>query len=135
MKICFLLAIVAALVCAAAPAQGPPEFQGWMEAASQNSGRLILRLQEKDAADATVAANNLQNVFGQVAAFFEEKQSAGAAKYARDAQLGFQKVEQLLSDGQLDAAYQTAQSTRANCEHCHREYRERLADGTYRIKD
>jgi len=118
----------------AVAAQQETQFPDWMEAATQNVGRLALSIQYKDAVEAASAAKELQEIFGAVSRFFKEKNSAGAAKYASDAQAGFRKVEELVSVGELDEAYKTMQATRANCEYCHNEHREKAADGSYRIK-
>ena len=118
----------------AAAAQQETKLPEWMEAASQNVGRLALSIQYKETGEAASAAQDLQEIFDAVSQFFKEKNSAGAAKYASDARAGFRKVEELLAAGQLDEAYQTMQATRGNCENCHTEHRERAADGSYRIK-
>jgi hypothetical protein len=123
-----------ALVSVVAAAQEETEFPEWMEAASQNVGRLSLSLQDKDAAEATAAAKELQEVFVKIAQFFQEKNASGAATYASEARKGFEQVEELIQTGNLQAAYQVMQATRSNCDSCHQEHRERGADGRYRIK-
>ncbi|HWP85118.1 MAG TPA: hypothetical protein VNN17_08010 [Terriglobia bacterium] len=129
-----VLAAVVLSLGVAAGAQEETKLPEWMEAASQNVGRLALSLQDKNKAEAAAAARDLQEIFRAVGHFFEENNSAGAAKYAAQARAGFRKVEELIAAEQLEEAYKIMQATRGNCEFCHREHRERAPDGTYRIK-
>ena len=130
----FLLTAFLLSLGIAAAAQEESQFPEWMEGATQNVGRLALSIQYKETAEAASAAQDLEEIFGAVSRFFEEKNSAAAEKYASDTQAGFRKVEELIADGQLDEAYQTMQATRGNCENCHQQHRERSEDGSYRIK-
>ena len=86
---CLLLPSVAGSAQDAGLAPEEAEFQEWMETISQTVGSMALNLQDK-AGDAAVSdAKKLQELFGRVYAFFQEKNVSSAMKFAADTQSGF----------------------------------------------
>ena len=109
-------------------------YQGLMQANSATLGTLRKSLEAKSGDAVAADAKKLEEIFGQVRAFWEARNAADAVKFATDAQAGFKQVGELAAAGNLDAAGDALKATQANCGGCHTAHRERGADGEWMIK-
>ena len=133
------LALVIALAFLQAPVQAQQseddkEFSTWMESANQLNGKLGYFLKEKDGPESAKAAQEMQQTFTHIMAFFTAKKADGPLKYAKGAIEGFKKTEELSAAGKMPEALQAYYDARANCEGCHKDHRARGADGNWQIK-
>lgn len=72
--------------------------------------------------------------FTDVQAYFGANGPAGATKIAGDALALATTIDDSLTAGKIDDAKTAAASLQQICASCHGQYRERLDDGSYRIK-
>jgi cytochrome c556 len=130
-----LLLVVSALTISVCLfAQEEAEYQAWMKTTGATAGSLRKNLEAKNAEAATVDAKKLEEVFTQVHDFWMKKKIDNATKFATSAQTGFKEVGQLATAGKFEEASATLKTTMANCGGCHNAYREKAADGSWKIK-
>ena len=86
---------------------------------------------EEDAAD---AAQRLEAVFKEVQAFWTAKKVDDATATAGTATAAAQAVLKAVVAHDMGAAGQAAQTLSATCNTCHTAHRDRLPDGTYKMK-
>lgn len=118
------------------PPMTPDEitFSGWMKAINSASGAVRGGLDQPIAAQLTEQVSVLQKSFAEVEAFFKARGTADAAKWAGDAVKLAESMEAGLASGKLDEVKASAGSLQQLCAACHTQHRERMSDGTYRIK-
>jgi cytochrome c556 len=115
-------------------AQDNAEYQGWMKSVGATSGSLRKNLEAKNADAAAADAKKLQEIFGHVHGYWNDKHVEDAMKFAMAAGAGFGEVAELAQAGKFDDASATLKTTSANCGGCHTAHREKSADGTWKIK-
>ena len=113
-------------------AQEEEQFQAWMQEVNQTNGRLKLNIEGNYGDDAVADTVKLQELFGKMATFFEQK-SSDAADYALSAMGGYKRVGELISTGDSEQAMAIYYETRANCSNCHAAHRGRTSAGAYKI--
>ena len=132
------LAAMIALACvqaaSAQQSEDDKEFSTWMDSANQLNGKLGYFLKEKDGAESAKAAQEMQQAFTHILAFFTAKKADAPMKFAKGALEGFKKTEELATAGKMPEALQAYYDARANCEGCHKDHRVRGADGNWQIK-
>jgi hypothetical protein len=79
-------------------------------------------------------AATLKQAFIETEAFWKKRGVADAQKWAADARAQSEALERAIADGQWDAAKAAAGTLQQACSACHGAYRERLDDGTYRMR-
>ena len=131
-KALFLLSMLTISVTAFA--QDEKEYQDWMKTTGATAGSLRKNLEAKNGEAAAADAKKLQGVSTQVHDFWMKKKIDNATKFASSAQDGFKEIGQLASSGKFDEAAATLKTTMANCGGCHNAYREKAADGSWKIK-
>jgi cytochrome c556 len=90
-----------------------------------------------DASNAEAAARNvgiLRQAFTETEAFWKTRARADAAQWAADARKHLDLVEHAVATSKWDEAKGPAGTLGQSCATCHAVYRERLEDGTFRIK-
>jgi cytochrome c556 len=90
-----------------------------------------------DASNAAAAAENttvLKQAFTDTEAFWKARKKDDAAGWALDARKQVETIAASASTGKWDAAKAAAGTLGQACQTCHGAYRERLDDGSYRIK-
>jgi cytochrome c556 len=91
-----------------------------------------------DKTDMTVAkekANVLKTAFTQNEAFWKPKGKAEAIKFAEEARKLSEQINAAIGTGNWDEAKTHAGTLGQQCAGCHGAFRERMDDGTYRIKN
>jgi hypothetical protein len=90
-----------------------------------------------DNSNASAAKENvaiLKKSFADVQAFWKERNTADAVGWAQEASKHTDTIDAAVTAGKWDDAKTAAGSLQQLCTSCHTAYRERLDDGTYRIK-
>jgi cytochrome c556 len=91
-------------------------------------------LDKTDMAVAKENANVLKQAFVQTEAFWKPKGKADASKFAEEARKLSEQITTEIASGNWDEAKTHAGTLAQQCAGCHGTYRERMDDGTYRIK-
>ncbi len=115
-------------------AQDDAEYQGWMKAAGATSGSLRKNLEARNGDAAAADAKKLQEIFGHVHSYWNDKHVEDAMKFAMAASAGFGEAADQSAAGKFDEAAATLKTTSGNCGGCHNAHREKAADGSWKIK-
>jgi soluble cytochrome b562 len=129
-----IIAVSIFTVCGLVFAQDAGEFQTWMKTAGATSGSLRRNLEAKNGDAAAADAQKLSETFSHVHDYFAEKKVDQAMKFAMDAQSGFEETGKLAAAGKFEEASASLKKAQATCGECHTAYREKAADGTWKIK-
>jgi len=109
-------------------------FATWMNAINPAFTAMRTGLEQPNAALLKEQAATLKKSFASVEAFFKAKGTADATKWAAEAVALSTTIEAGLASGKLDEVKAAVGSLQPLCASCHTPYRERMDDGTYRIK-
>ena len=134
MKRSLLIAACITVLGMTVVAQDDSEYQGWMKAVGATSGSLRKNLQAKNGDAAAADAKKLQEIFGHVHNYWNDKHVDDAMEFAMAASSGFGDVADQSAAGNFDEAAATLKTTSANCGGCHNAHREKAADGSWKIK-
>ena len=140
----FALALVVSLGAQATPAapaaQAPAkiasdaDYSTHMKEIGQLNGVLGKAIKASDAAEGGKAAARMEILFKNIHGYWTDKKIADASSAAQTAVDSLQAVQKALSAGEMAAA-ETARTTLASqCMACHKEHREKLAEGGFKIK-
>jgi cytochrome c556 len=91
-------------------------------------------LDKTDMAVAKENANVLKQAFVQTEAFWKPKGKAEATKFAEEARKASESISAAIETGKWDEAKTHAGTLGQQCAGCHGQFRERMDDGTFRIK-
>jgi cytochrome c556 len=87
-----------------------------------------------DAATVADNAKALRAAFGDAEAFWRLRGTADALAWTRSAQAHVTAIERAAAAGNWDQVKSSAGELGRTCQTCHAAYRERLEDGTFRLK-
>lgn len=119
----------------AAPAQQEDaDFVNLMKDTGTTISSLRKNLEAKAGEPAAADAKKLQAIFNKVHDFWEKKKIDAATKFSRDANAGFKEVGEFATAGKFDEAAASLKKTMSTCAGCHKDYREKAPDGSYKIK-
>ena len=125
----------AALMCLGlAVAADEADFQKWTKATGATCGSLKKNLEAKNGDGAVADAKKLTEVLKEVEHYFHGKNAAGAAKIAVESGAGFKEIGELAKAGKFDEGSAALKKTMGTCGGCHNTYREKAADGSWKIK-
>jgi len=91
-------------------------------------------LDESSADNAKQNATALKQALTETEAFWKAKGKTDAIQWAQDARKQVESIESQAAGGDWDTAKTSAGTLNQACQSCHAAYRERLDDGTFRIK-
>ncbi len=134
MKRTSLLTLGVMALAVSLPAQNDADYPTWMKTVATTAKSLRGNLESKNSDGAATDAKKLQEVFGQVKAYWQKKDVADATKFASDAADGFGDLATQSAASKFDDASATLKKTSANCAGCHAAHREKAADGSFTIK-
>jgi hypothetical protein len=97
-------------------------------------GAVRKTLDSKDAAGAKEQAALLKDSFTQIEAFFKTKNNADAVKIAAEGKNHAESILVNLGMSNVEGAKTSITPLGGTCAACHGKYRERMEDGTFRIK-
>ena len=134
MKKTALLLLLFLGICAMGLAQDEDAYRGWMKAAPPAVGGIRKNLEAKSMEAVIDDAKKLEHIFGQSAEFWTKKGGADAAGWSKDAQAAAAKVASAAAAGDAEGAAAAFKTVTGSCKGCHEAHREKLADGSYKIK-
>ena len=114
-----------------------PEEQAFdkvMKAAGPAFTALRQALTDSDAAAVKTQAGVLRQAFSDTQTFWRKKGRTDAVGWATGAREHVDTIQRSAQKDDWDAAQASASSLGKMCQNCHGAYRERLDDGTYRLK-
>lgn len=97
-------------------------------------GALRKTLDSKDMAGAKEQATIVKQAFTDIETFFKTKKNDEATKWAADGKNHAEAILVNLGLNNIEAAKTSITPLGSTCASCHGKYRERMEDGTYRIK-
>ena len=97
-------------------------------------GAVRKSLDSKDAAGAKEQATILKDSFTQIEAFFKAKNNEEATKWAGEGKGHAESILVNLGMNNIEAAKTSITPLGGTCASCHGKYRERMEDGTFRLK-
>jgi len=105
-----------------------------MKQVSPDFTALRQSLDSSTTATALEKAKALKGYFGEVQTFFTKRNSADAIAWTTDAQKLADTIGMAATAGKWDDAKAAATTLNGLCGQCHTAHRERMDDGTYRVK-
>jgi cytochrome c556 len=97
-------------------------------------GAVRKTLDSKDMAGAKEQAAILKQAFTEIEAFFKAKNNAEATKWATDGKNHADAILVNLNLNNIEAAKTSITPLGSTCASCHGKYRERMEDGTFRLR-
>jgi hypothetical protein len=110
-----------------------PEFKGGMKATDTANGALR-KLEKKVGPEAAAAAERIAGVYENMIPFWRGRNSAEAVKWSEEGKAHALILASAATSGDEAKAAAAFSSLGGTCKSCHTKHRERLEDGTYRIK-
>jgi cytochrome c553 len=114
-------------------AQVFPEFVEWMKTADKYSGALR-KMERKTGPEAVRAAEELGGVYEEMIGFWRQRPAANAVKISEEGKAAAVILASAAKAGDAAKADEAFQTLGRTCRSCHDAFREKAADGTYRIK-
>lgn len=134
-KIMLVTAGCATLLLGVAVAQAEaPHLQAFMKTVAASNGALRKSVMEKDAAQTSSHAQKMAEAFVKVQAHFEEDHLTEGVDIAKRAQKASMDLIAAANAGDWGKASEELKTVGGTCQQCHARYREKLPDGTYKMK-
>jgi cytochrome c556 len=115
-------------------AQDHEELKAAMKTAGAASGSLRKTVVAKDADATATTAESLAGAFKTAQAHFEEHKMEDGIKFAQTGNKASLNLAAAAKAGDWDKASDEFKTIGAQCQGCHAAHREKLADGTYKMK-
>ena len=118
----------------AADALDEKAFQKLMKEVGDTSKRFKKNQDEKNGAQMTKDAARLAEVYKQTAGFWKNRKVNDAEKWSQEAEAAATATASAAKAEDWDKVKTHLQGLMKNCKSCHDAHREKLDDGSYRIK-
>ncbi len=115
-------------------AQDEDAYKSLMKATPPAVGGVRKNLEAKSMDAVVEDAKKLEHIFGESAEFWTKKGGADAVGWSKDAQAAASKVASAAAAGDAEGAAAAFKGVTGSCKGCHEAHREKLADGSYKIK-
>jgi cytochrome c556 len=133
-KTILVMAGCASLLLGMASAQDHNELMGAMKTAGAANGSLRKSIAAKDSTETAATAEKLAAAFKTVQTHFEEHHMEDGIKFAQTANKASMNLAAAARAGEWDKASSELNTLGAQCQGCHAAHREKLPDGTYKMK-
>lgn len=133
-KTMLVLAGCATLLLTVAFAQDEHELTGTMKTAAASSGALRKSVAAKDEAATVENAEKLEGAFKAAQSHFEEHHMDDGVNFAKTGHQAAMDVAAAAKAGDWDKAAAEMKTVGAQCQGCHAAHREKLPDGTFKMK-
>jgi cytochrome c556 len=134
-RIMFVTAGCAALLLGIAVAQAQaPHLQVFMKTVAAANGALGKSVMEKNATEVSANAEKMADAFVKVQAHFEEDHLTDGVNLAKRAHKASMDLIAAANAGDWDKASEELKTVGGTCQACHSQYREKLPNGTYKMK-
>lgn len=126
--------LAAALFAAFAFAQDHAALHQAMKTAGASFGALRKSVAAKDAPATEQAAEKLAAAFPTVRAHFEEHKMQDGIEFASTAEKASKSIDEAAKAGNWEQASADLKTLGGQCQGCHAAHREKLPDGTFKMK-
>ena len=134
MKATFTIVICALVFTLAAWPQDEAEYAKNMKSINVTNKSLRANMMAKNGEGAAKDAKALAEAFGQAEKFWKQRGTEDAVQSTLAAKNAFEKVAELAAAGKFEEAVEPMKVGGGQCMSCHNAHRERLPDGSYKIK-
>ena len=110
------------------------DYSKAMKEVGSQSMTLRKSLASSSEADASASAARLETIFKDVQAYWENKKVEDASTAAKNAVAATQAVTKAVAAHDMAAANAAAQTLNGTCMACHTAHRDRLPDGSFKMK-
>jgi ankyrin repeat protein len=110
------------------------QFQMWMKDIATTSGRLKKSVPGGAHEEAATDAQHLDEIFKNVEGFMANQKMEDAVQIARSMSLAARDLSAAASAHNADAENAALQKANGGCASCHAVHREKLEDGSYKLK-
>jgi cytochrome c556 len=134
MKKILAMTLGVAAVAGIALAQDHEEFQGWMKTTGGTFASLRKTVDAKQGPETAASADKLAGIFEHVKGHFEEHKAQDGIDFASTAAKSSHALAEAAKAGDWDKASAELKTIGAQCQGCHAAHREKLPDGSYKMK-
>jgi len=139
MKAGKLIALAAVIVALGTPVLAHQEvsaedYDGAMKSIRGAMGAVRGQMSEQDAAGLGASGTTFIEGFTKAQAYWQAREEDQAIELATTTLMASQRFQEAGAAGNFEAARAAIGELRGTCMACHQQYRERDADGNYRIK-
>lgn len=127
-------AMSAVLVAGIAWAQDHEEFEKWMKETNAGFAGLRKTAAAKNGPETAATAEKLAGLFENVKGHFEEHKMADGIKIAQNAHEAAKDLASAAQSGDWDKASADLRTIGGACQGCHAAHREKLPDGSFKMK-
>ena len=110
------------------------DYSKAMKEVGMQSAALRKSIATPSEADAAASATRLETIFKDVQSYWENKKVDDAATFAKNAVAAAQAVSKAVAAHDMTAAGTANQTLGAQCASCHMAHRDRLPDGSFKMK-
>ena len=110
------------------------DYDKVMKEVGTQNGALRKALGSSSEADVAASAAKLETIFKDVQAYWESKKVEDASTAAKNAVAASQAISKATAAHDMAAATAASQTLAAQCMACHTAHRERLPDGSFKMK-
>lgn len=132
-KLFTVISLSATLAAMAWAAPDEAKFVAAMKKIGPTCSGLGKKIKAKDASGAA-DAKELQSLFKESDKFWKAKKADDAVAHSKTAGKEFAGISKAIAGGDWDGADAGFKKAVATCGGCHKEHREKNADGTFKIK-
>lgn len=115
-------------------AQDHEEFQGWMKSTASNFAGVRKSVEAKQASETAATADKMAAIFEHVQAHFEEHHMTDGVTFAKTGHDAAKELAAAANAGDWDKASAAVKTLGGACQGCHAAHREKLPDGSYKMK-
>jgi cytochrome c556 len=126
--------IVTAASMALASGASEADMDKWMKECGKAMGALRKGMEAKSAPDVAAAAKSMHAIFPNVEGFFKEKGKSDATQWSVESAAAAKELHEAAAGGDLAKAGAAMKTLGSKCQGCHNAYREKLPDGSYKLK-
>jgi len=135
LKLIFLAALLASSISAlSADALDEKQFQKLMKEVGDTTKRVKPGIESKDADQLNKDAARLAEIYKQTVPFWQHRKVDDAAKWSQESAAAASALALAAKAKDWDKATQHFRELGKNCKACHDAHREKLEDGSSRIK-
>jgi hypothetical protein len=128
------MAIGVALLVGVAFAHDHEEFEGWMKITNASFGSLRKTVEAKQGPETAASAEKLVGVFEHVQAHFEDHHMEDGVNFAKTGRDAAKDLASAANSGNWEKASVDLKAIGGTCQGCHTAHREKLPDGSYKMK-
>jgi hypothetical protein len=110
------------------------DYSKVMKEVGAQNGALRKAIASSSEADVTASAAKLEAAFKDVQAYWENKKVEDATTAAKNAVAASQAISKAAAAHDMPAATTASQTLASQCMSCHTAHRDRLPDGTFKMK-